>query len=119
MWGVLCGGGAYLTTVTTCFSFSVNNGTLSGLLCLRTFISLCKKEKKTGKGDVNRLPLRIFRSGTEMSKQCGERWGGVNMRLLTKHLRHPLPRENKCIKHGQEITHSPNTRLTCKPTAGN
>lgn len=44
---VLSSGSVYLTTVTTCFSFSDTTGTAPGLLCLRTFLSL---EDKRGRG---------------------------------------------------------------------
>lgn len=39
-------GGSYSTTATMCFSFSDTTGTLPGLLCLRTFVSLEKEKKK-------------------------------------------------------------------------
>lgn len=43
---VLSSGSVYLTTVTTCFSFSDTTGTAPGLLCLRTFLSLEDKRRR-------------------------------------------------------------------------
>lgn len=42
----LLSGSVYLTTVTTCFSFSDTTGTVPGLLCLRTFLSLENKRER-------------------------------------------------------------------------
>lgn len=91
--------GIYFTTLTTCFSFSDTTGTLPGLLCLRTFISL-----KNNRGVMNYSNCWWNESGTGRGRERRERkankdeeqieWVTVGLTAAS----HNGAVENQCIK---------------------
>lgn len=73
----------YLTTDTTCFSFSDTTGTVPGLLCLRTFLSLEKQKKSRDwvRSAGENIQEGIKRRGRGRDQRA-EKQKRLNMRLL-------------------------------------
>lgn len=104
----------YLTTATTCFSFSDTTGTVPGLLCLRTFLSLQNKNKirhwvRPVQWEYSEWNKTI--RGWQICRNCRRDWirkcwpnTYVTVTLM-------LPKKTKCGKHEWLIINSANTLL--------